>query len=468
MKIETAFQYNYYFVSIKSVHITNYYHRASGGISTAYDKLLDAAKRHRRFVRLIVPGEETRVEDVNEFGRIYYVKANYSPVFDKRYRLMLPWKTYIFDQSPIKIILRDEEPDIIEIGEKYTLSLMAGLLRKRIINVSRKRPMLVQISCERMDDNVGSFISNGSLSKWFCRRFMGNYNLPMFDFHLTNSNYTGQELIDSVSPEKNPHRSERFLNFCWRFLRAPKVALTERIFVNQCGVDNQLFSITRKSDCLRRQLIPKYDLPENSTLLLYAGRVSPEKNIRLLPKLMGILKKDEARDYRLLVAGAGPSSELLSSESEKLAPGKVKILGHMSDKAELANLFANCDAFVHPNPREPFGITPLEAMASGLPVIAPNSGGVLSYASGENAWLSEPDPVNFAEAVRKVFSCSDSRRARIMNALETSAKYSWDNSTDSLFALYDRMYAEFTGRRDLYDYDKSLDGTDFVGRFTTC
>ncbi len=66
---------------IKSIHITNYYHKDSGGISTAYNKLLEAANRRQRPVRLIVPGEESLVEEVGEFGRIYYVKSNFSPVF---------------------------------------------------------------------------------------------------------------------------------------------------------------------------------------------------------------------------------------------------------------------------------------------------------------------------------------------------------------------------------------------------
>jgi hypothetical protein len=92
---------------IKSVHITNYYHRDSGGISTSYNKLLEAAGRHRRHVRLIVPGENDRVEDINEFARIYFIQAKFSPAFDKRYRIMMPWRTYIFDQAPIKKILRE-------------------------------------------------------------------------------------------------------------------------------------------------------------------------------------------------------------------------------------------------------------------------------------------------------------------------------------------------------------------------
>ena len=442
-------------MSIKSVHITNYYHKDSGGISTAYNKLLEGADHHRRQVRLIVPGETNSVEEVGEFGRIYYVKAGYSPIFDKRYRILMPWKTYIFDQSPIKRILREEAPDIIEIGEKYTLSLMAGLVRKGIMNISPKRPMLVHFSCERMDDNINAFISGGRAGKKFSRAFIRNYIFPMFDFHLTNSDYTAAELLDAVSSENGEKDRVRFRNFCWRILRSAKPAPRERVFVNHCGVDVDRFSASRRSDIRRREICRQNDVPETAKLLLYAGRVSPEKNVALLSKIMELLAKDTENDYRLLVAGAGPSQDLLSAECDKAAKGKVRMLGHLRNIDYLADLFANCDAFVHPNPREPFGITPLEAMASGLPVAAPNSGGVLSYADRENSWLSEPDPTSFADAIRNIFSDNSDRLAKIQNALKTSAKYKWDTSIANLFGHYDKMFAEFSKNRDVYEYKNS-------------
>ena len=451
---------------IKSVHITNYYHKNSGGISTAYNKLLEAANRQQRPVRLIVPGEKSDIEQVGEFGRIYYIKANYSPVFDKRYRIMMPWNTYLLDAAPIKTILRKEAPDIIEIGEKYTLPLMAGLLRKGILNVSEKRPMLVHLSCERMDDNVGSFISAGKLSKWFCRRYMGTYNMPMFDFHLANSAYTAQEMIDAVSNGRDG--SDVILNFCWRFLRAPKVELKNRIYINPCGVDNETFTAKRKSSSIRDELLMEFGLPGDSKLLLYAGRLSPEKNIGLLTKIMKLLSGGVSDSFRLLIAGAGPSLEKLREEASSLGTDAVRILGHINDKEKLANLFANCDAFIHPNPREPFGITPLEAMASGLPVVAPNAGGVLSYANAENAWLVEPAAEKFADAIRKLFNDDEVRTAKINAALATAQKFTWQESTDELFAMYDKMHAEFTGHRDLYAYKESPSGINFAARFTTC
>ncbi len=74
-------------------------------------------------------------------------------------------------------------------------------------------------------------------------------------------------------------------------------------------------------------------------------------------------------------------------------------LDHERRRDRLATLFANVDAFLHPNPREPFGIAPLEAMAAGTPLVAPNSGGVTAYAHAGNAWLSEPTGEGFARSI---------------------------------------------------------------------
>ncbi len=451
---------------LKSVHLTNYYHKTSGGISTAYNKLLEAANRRERYVRLIVPGESSAIEEVGEYGRIYYVKAGYSPVFDKRYRLMLPWKTYLFEGSPVKTILRDEDPDIIEIGEKYTLSLMAGLVRKHILTVASKRPMLVQFSCERMDDNLRAFMSAGAFARWFARRYTANYTLPMFDFHLANSAYTQQEFIDSVSKEMNPRRSDRFMEFMWRYLRAPRVPLAERLFVNQCGVDNVTFDAGRKSSSKRRAFVEEFGLPDDARLLLYAGRISPEKNTGLLVETMEILSQVPAADYRLLVAGGGPSAEKLAADAETKVPGRVIMTGHIADKDRLADLFANCDAFIHPNPREPFGITPLEAMASGLPVVAPNAGGLLSYANESNSWLSEPDAGTFARSIESIFEDEKKRTEKIAAGIETARRYDWDRSTDALFDLYDQMYAMFKEKKELFEYTDPAADADFAGELT--
>lgn len=274
---------------------------------------------------------------------------------------------------------------------------------------------------------------------------MGNYVYPMFDYHLANSEYTAQEIRDSVSIDVNPHRSERFFNFCHKFFRSSDLRPEQRIFVNQCGADMNLFNIERKKTEKRKEILTKAGFPENSTVLLYAGRLSPEKNIQLIPQIFGSLLgfynlDSQRREYRLLIAGDGPLRKWLEESLEKLAPGKYKILGHIADREKLADFYANSDIFIHPNPREPFGIGPLEAMASGLPVVAPNSGGILSYADDENAWLGEAQTEDYFAAIRDVFNNEERRKRKIENALEMVRNYSWENSTDRLFAIYDEMY----------------------------
>lgn len=444
---------------IKSVHITNYYHKNSGGISTSYNNLLAAAERHRRYVRLIVPGETEAIEDVNEFARIYYVPAKYSPLFDKRYRIMMPWQ-YMVKDSIIRKILLDERPDLIEVTDKYTLSLLGVMIRT---NNFKKlgRPLLVHFSCERMDDNIGSFLTRGSFGKWFARRVIGNYTMPNFDYHIANSVYTAEEFHDSISATKNPRRSDAFLNWCWRFFKAPRVDAAERIFVCPRGVDSLTFTPDRKSDLVRREMRERAGVPADSIVLLYAGRISPEKNIGLLVDLMRILANDKDRDYRLLVAGDGPKADWLSAQGEKVAPGRIKLLGHL-DKETLASYYANADVFVHPNPREPFGIAPLEAMASGVPTVAPKSGGILSYASDENAWLVAPTGEDFAAAIRDVIGRPEIRERKIANALDTARKNTREASTDRLFATYDKIYEDFVARRDLFTDIDSVKRFDFV------
>ena len=444
---------------MKSVHITNYYHKNSGGISTSFNNLLAAAGRHKREVRLIVPGETEAEEQVNDYAKIYYVPAKYSPVFDKRYRIILPWQ-YMSGDSLIRKIMLAERPDIVEVTDKYTLSMMGAMIRSnRFKQIGR--PMLVHFSCERMDDNIGSFMSEGKIAKWFARRVIGNYTMPSFDYHIANSTYTAEEFVNSVSAEKNPRRSKWFFNKCWRWLKAPRVKVSERIFVCPRGVDASQFSPTRKSDEVRREMRERAGVPQESTVLLYAGRISPEKNIPLLVEMMAELSRDTDRDYRLLVAGAGPLSDWLQTEGDKLGERRIVQFGHL-DKETLSNYYSNADVFVHPNPREPFGIAPLEAMASGVATVAPNAGGILSYATADNMWLVEPKGVEFANAVREIIGDETERDRRIANAVETALANTREASTDRLLDTYEKMYADFRERNDLFTNREATKNVNYL------
>ncbi|MDP2317723.1 MAG: glycosyltransferase [Acidobacteriota bacterium] len=405
-------------MAIKTLHLTNAYHATSGGIRTFYRALLARANEEQRPCRLVVPGAVDGVEEVGAFARIYTVKARSSPVFDSRYRLLLP-PTYLTPGGRLREILAHEQPDLVEICDKYSLFYLAALLRKEwLTNV--KRPTLIGLSCERMDDNVSAYVSSGRAGRAVSRAYIRHLYGPPFDAHVANSEYTASELRRSLWD-----RSPDFIHVC------------------PMGVEVAAFGPVHRDRQLRRRLLAQAGGTADSVLLFYAGRLSPEKNLGLLIDMLDHLQRptrgtDVSRDYRLVLAGDGPMTEAILKDAAHRVPHRVHWVGAIRDRAELAAHYASADVFVHPNPKEPFGIGPLEAMASRVPVVLPSAGGVLSYANPTNAWLAEPVGASFAHAVRTVLSRPDD--GRVAAAFETARHLDWSQVTARFFKLYDQLH----------------------------
>ena len=105
-------------------------------------------------------------------------------------------------------------------------------------------------------------------------------------------------------------------------------------------------------------------------------------------------------------------------------------------------------------------------MCAGLPLVAPNAGGVLSYANENNSWLVEPTAEAFAAAVLDIFANTSVTSRRVLNAHSTARRYTWERSTDELFALHDKLYTAFLEQRKLYDYADAPKEVDFAKSFT--
>jgi len=177
-------------------------------------------------------------------------------------------------------------------------------------------------------------------------------------------------------------------------------------------------------------------------LLLYAGRLAKEKNLLLLPLTLERLRAMGNLDFRFVIAGSGFFEGELRAAFSECAPRAALFLGQC-DSDKLAELYAAADAFVHPNAHEPFGIAPLEAMTAGLPLIAPASGGLLTYANRRNAWLAEPTPGAFATAIRTALLDGEAREEKLERARKTTQEFGWSQVTERYFLLYDRLYARF-------------------------
>ena len=397
----------------KTVHLTNSYHPHSGGIRTFYRKLIEEANRNGRPLRLIVPADRHGVEDIGTHARIYHVRAPRSPWIDARYRVLFP-SQFLLPRRRVADILRAEQPDVIEVCDKYSLCYLAGVVRRGWIG-GLARPVLVGLTCERMDDNVDQYLQLGVPGRRWASWYMRQVYMPQFDTHIAISPYTAAELREQTA--KHPRRVD----------------------VLPLGVDAGHFRPSRRSDAVRRSLLARVSGAARTSLLLYAGRLSREKNIGLLiPLLEGLNVGGPAREYHLLVAGDGPRRETFVAEARARVPGRVHLLGHL-DREELADTLASVDVFVHPNPREPFGIGPLEAMASGVALVGPDAGGVLTYACGETAWLAPPEPAPFAQAVRDATGDSDRKEAKLARARARAAEYAWPRTTARFFRLYDDL-----------------------------
>jgi len=172
-------------------------------------------------------------------------------------------------------------------------------------------------------------------------------------------------------------------------------AVTEAaILRSPLGVDLADFAAARPDRALRASLAPP-----GAPLLLYAGRLSSEKRIDLLPAALAALGGPAV----LAVAGTGAAEGVLRRRAARLGvAGRMRMLGHVADRGLLARLMATADVFLHPNPTEPYGLAPLEALAAGCRVVAPDAHGSRETLGGRGAVLVAPgDPAALAEGVRE-------------------------------------------------------------------
>ncbi|MFN0106217.1 MAG: glycosyltransferase [Bryobacteraceae bacterium] len=394
---------------MKTLHITNAWHGRSGGIRTFYKALLEEANRSGHTMRLVVPAESSEVETVGQYGRIYHVAAPAAP-FSPSYRVIYPHRA-LLPGGEVHRILVEEEPDLVEFCDKYTMNYAAGLLRTGRLPGIRFRPAVIGLSCERFEQSVRNYVLNARITDWFAELYLRWLYFPMADHHIAVSGYVAAELRGVSAGHK----------------------VDRGVWIGEMGVDAAVFARARRDERLRAEL----GAGASMRLLVYAGRLMREKNIRLLFETMAVL----GDGYRLLMVGAGDGRAEMERDAATLAPGRVDFVGFRREPSELARLLVCCDAFVHPNPSEPYGIGPLEAMAAGLPLIAPNQGGVTAYANDGNAWLCAPTAEGFAAGVRAVFSDAQERESRVAAARAAAWERSWTAAAGHYLRLYRELHA---------------------------
>ncbi|CAL9637970.1 GDP-mannose-dependent alpha-mannosyltransferase [Streptomyces sp. enrichment culture] len=200
----------------------------------------------------------------------------------------------------------------------------------------------------------------------------------------------------------------------------PRVELWPR------GVDTVRFRPGHRDEALRRELAPGGEL-----IVGYVGRLAPEKQVELLAGVCGL------PGVRVVVVGDGPSRPGL----EEALPGAAFLGRRTGD--DLARIFASLDVFAHTGPFETFCQTVQEAMASGVPVVAPAAGGPLDLVDhGRTGLLVPPrDADAVRDAVASLAADPVLRAAYGAAARATVEDRTWAAVGDRLIEHYEDVLA---------------------------
>lgn len=197
----------------------------------------------------------------------------------------------------------------------------------------------------------------------------------------------------------------------------------ERVGLWRRGVDTSQFSPSLRSEELRRSLAEP-----GERIVVYVGRLAPEKQVgdlRIIHDMPGV---------RLVVVGEGPDRESLQR-----AMPRARFVGFRSGR-DLARHLASADLFIHPGELETFCQTIQEAMASGLPAIAPRRGGPVDLiAPSRTGWLYTPGMLDELRDHAADLLFDDAKRAAFASAaLDSVRKRTWPVLAEQLRGCYEQ------------------------------
>ena len=196
------------------------------------------------------------------------------------------------------------------------------------------------------------------------------------------------------------------------------------------GVDLSVFTPGRRSGALRASLGVR-----SAFTFVYVGRLAPEKNVATLLRAFERVLSTMGRDaVRLVIAGSGPDEIRLR---EAAPPGTV-FIGNLDRNRDLPALYASGDAFIFASTTETLGLVVLEAMASGLPVLATPAQGVAEFLRDDVNGMAFPanNADALAAAMARIATESGLRERLGEGALATARELGWDVELDRLDASY--------------------------------
>lgn len=183
----------------------------------------------------------------------------------------------------------------------------------------------------------------------------------------------------------------------------------------------------------------KHQLP--SSFLLFVGAQEPRKN---LPRLLEALKIVHLHGLKIplvLVGPRGQDSKLLQAKADELGLSSwIRMTGYL-DQRDVRHVYRLAEALVFPSLCEGFGFPALEAMASGVPVIASSAPAIPEVCQDAASYFRPGSPEEMAEKILSVLEDSRIRKELIVKGRQRAAAFSWDKAAEETLAYY-RSLAE--------------------------
>lgn len=189
--------------------------------------------------------------------------------------------------------------------------------------------------------------------------------------------------------------------------------------------DHQVRAVERRWGLTRRGYV------------LAVGLVAPRKNLLTAVRALAALGPGQSRRLPLVIVGSqGPAATSLLAEAARLGLGdRVRMLGYVPDDL-LVPLVAGALVLVHPSVDEGFGLTPLEAMAAGTPVIASAAASLPEVVGDAGILVDATDVDAWARALGRVIEDDDERGRLVTAGRRRQAAFTWAATAQRTLGVY--------------------------------
>jgi alpha-1,6-mannosyltransferase len=381
---------------VKIVDISGFYSELGGGVRSYVHQKLDAAARLGHDVTIVAPGARERTER-RDGGKIVWVPSPPMP-FDANYRMF--WRS----EDAIRV-LEEEQPDVVEGSSTWRGGWIAGRWSGAAVKSLIFHQDFVAAYAHTLLD---ARLSHAAIDRLFSSYWHYVARLSQcFDITIAGGE--------------------------WLAARLASFGIRNPVAV-PLGVEHGRFSPARRDERLRRELMNQCGIGPDGLLLLAVGRFHPEKRHGVI--IDGFAKARRTRPgLGLVLVGDGLRREAVAKAAGRV--GGIHMLGAVSDRGLMARLYASADLLVHGSGAETYGLVVAEAIASGLPVVVPDSGGASDFASRARcAVYPAGNSGACAAAILRLLASAD---ASVTGPYGGGSVRSADEHFEALFGLYQDM-----------------------------